>query len=98
MEAKGRLVPIRNQCQFSWYCDGKSDRIQLTTLEGEPIVGNVRAWSESQEVALQSMLGLAADNTQGATYYYNPHKVTPYWRSHFVKTVVIGNHKFMKAM
>ena len=98
LEAKGRLVPIRNQCQFSWYCDGKSDRIQLTTLEGEPIVANVKAWSESQEVALQSMLGLIPDNTQGATYYYNPHKVTPYWASHFKKTAIIGNHKFMKAM
>ena len=22
---KGNLVPVRNQCQFSWFCDGKSD-------------------------------------------------------------------------
>ena len=22
---KGNVVPIRNQCQFSWYCDGLSD-------------------------------------------------------------------------
>ena len=21
----GELIPIRNRCQFSWYCDGKSD-------------------------------------------------------------------------
>lgn len=97
LEAKGKLVPIRNQCQFSWYCDGKSDRIQLTTLEGEPIVGNVKAWSESQEVALKAMLSLTQDNTGGATYYYNPHKVTPYWSPQFEKTIVIGNHKFMRA-
>jgi hypothetical protein len=19
------MIPVRNQCQFSWYCDGKSD-------------------------------------------------------------------------
>jgi len=23
---KGSNLPIRNQCQFSWYCDGKSDK------------------------------------------------------------------------
>ena len=23
------LVPVRNRCQFSWYCDGKSDEIPL---------------------------------------------------------------------
>ena len=22
---KGNMMPVRNQCQFSWYCDGKSD-------------------------------------------------------------------------
>ena len=22
---KGNLVPVRNRCQFSWFCDGKSD-------------------------------------------------------------------------
>ena len=22
---KGTMLPVRNQCQFSWFCDGKSD-------------------------------------------------------------------------
>ena len=22
---KGNMIPIRHQCQFSWFCDGKSD-------------------------------------------------------------------------
>ena len=25
----GKVVPIRHRCQFSWYCDGKSDEIPL---------------------------------------------------------------------
>ena len=24
----GTPIPIRNRCQFSWYCDGKSDEIK----------------------------------------------------------------------
>lgn len=96
-ETHGKLVPVRNMCQFSWYCDGKSDRIQLTTLEGEPIVSNVKAWSESQEVALEAMLGLTKDNTDGATYYYNPKLADPHWKHSFVTTTVVGNHKFMRT-
>ena len=23
----GEMIPIRHKCQFSWYCDGKSDKI-----------------------------------------------------------------------
>ena len=25
LKEKGKIVPIRNRCQFSWFCDGKSD-------------------------------------------------------------------------
>ena len=28
---KGNTVPKRNKCQFSWYCDGKSDNIAFRT-------------------------------------------------------------------
>jgi N-acetylmuramoyl-L-alanine amidase len=96
-EHHNKLVPVRNQCQFSWYCDGLSDRIQLTTVEGEPIVKNVQAWAESQEVAMQAMLGITSDNTGGATFYYNPALADPYWKNHFEYTVAVGDHRFMKA-
>ncbi len=32
---KGNTVPKRNKCQFSWYCDGKSDDIILVTADGK---------------------------------------------------------------
>jgi spore germination cell wall hydrolase CwlJ-like protein len=29
----GEMIPVRHRCQFSWYCDGKSDRIHdMTTF------------------------------------------------------------------
>lgn len=96
-EAKGRLVPVRNKCQFSWYCDGKSDRIQLTTVEGEPIVRNVQAWQDSQAVALEVLLGITSDPTNGAKWYYNPDLADPYWKHSYIKTVQVGAHKFMRA-
>lgn len=97
LEARGRKVPVRNKCQFSWYCDGKSDRIRLTNSDGKPLVPNVRAWSESQTVAMEVMLELVPDNTGGATFYYNPSLADPYWKHHFEKTVMVDNHKFMRA-
>lgn len=95
-EEKGKRVPVRNKCQFSWYCDGKSDRIRLTTSDGNPIAINVRAWAESQDVAMEVMLGLTEDNTLGATYYYNPSLADPDWKHYFTKTVIVDNHKFMR--
>ena len=43
----------RNKCQFSWYCDGKSDIIWANKeLTGQTIEGNARAWREAVEVAI----------------------------------------------
>jgi len=36
------------------------------------------------------------DVTNGATHYYNPDKVTPYWADKLQDTVRIGNHIFGK--
>ena len=28
------MIPVRHRCQFSWYCDGKSDRVHdMTTFD-----------------------------------------------------------------
>ena len=78
-------VPIRNRCQFSWYCDGKSD---------DPIEED--AWNESILVAHQSiyegrMLGL----TEGATHYHTTY-VEPYWASSLDLVGHIGSHIFYR--
>lgn len=36
------------------------------------------------------------DDTNGATHYYNPHKVDPAWQREGFNKLDIGNHKFMK--
>jgi spore germination cell wall hydrolase CwlJ-like protein len=46
----------RHRCQFSWWCDGRSDR---------PV--NRAAWKESQHLIKQ---GIANDPTNGALCYH----------------------------
>lgn len=76
--------PLRNRCHFSWYCDGKSDTPRDTVM-----------WERTQDIALAVLAGRTTDPTQGATHYYNPHKVTPYWRDSFTQVAVVGDHVFM---
>lgn len=78
--------PIRNKCQFSWYCDGKSDKPR-----------DLVRWEFAQEVAHQVLHAYdnVEDFTDGATMYHASY-VRPYWRSSYEKTVRIDNHIFYK--
>ncbi len=49
----------KNNCQFSWFCDGKSDTPTDTV-----------AWARSVLVANDVMLGYIPDITEGATHYH----------------------------
>lgn len=83
-EAKGKKVPVRWRCQFTWYCDGKSDKINYSSS----------AWKNSVEIALKTLLGRFDDPTGGATHYYNYHLVSPSWSKTFAQTAIIDNHSF----
>ena len=81
---KGNIMPVRHKCQFSWYCDGRSDQVHENN-----------AWTNSLDLAMDVMLGVHVDNTHGATHYYNPHKADPYWAQQYAMTAQHGNHVFM---
>ena len=70
----------RHRCQFSWYCDGKSDKPYEEL-----------AWAKSLIVADNRIL----DITHGATHYHARY-VRPYWSKKLLKTVAYGSHKFYK--
>lgn len=61
---------VRNRCQFSWTCDGKSDQIR-----------DKRAWGRAVEVAeiAYRMYNEGFDITEGATHYHATY-VRPAWR------------------
>ena len=74
-----------HSCQFSWYCDGKSD---------EPTEA---CWDDILLMA-SIMLGWdSIDVTDGALWYHSK-KVKPDWADHYVQTVSIDNHIFYKAL
>ena len=85
-EKRDRLVPIRNKCQFSWYCDGKSDSIR-----------NTREYENLYRLASEVILGKHEDNTDGAEYYHADH-VYPDWRLAFNKTTKIDAHIFYRKL
>ena len=81
---KGNEVPIRNKCQFSWFCDGKSD---------DPV--DSPTWLSSLNIARNVVQGGYGDITEGATHYHSVY-VNPYWSDSLNETVVINEHIFYK--
>ena len=82
---KGNLIPVRNKCQFSWYCDGKSDHMY-----------NQAAWYKSLAIARDVLLLNTTDPTGGATHYYNHNIVDPYWSGAYTTTAMLDNHTFKR--
>lgn len=75
----------RNKCQFSWYCDGKSD---------EPKSGKV--WDDCVYLALLLYSKqFTVDVTDGALWYHATY-VSPSWAEHYEKTVRINEHIFYR--
>ena len=78
--------PIRNRCQFSWYCDGKSDRIR-----------NKKAFNEIKRIVLIYLQNrdIMIDITEGATHYHADY-VRPDWARTKKKTIEIEDHIFYR--
>ena len=76
--------PIRDKCQFSWYCDGKSDKPR-----------DKKCWDDALLIAEVMITYSAIDVTDGALWYHS-RKVQPEWSMVYVKTVSIDNHIFYK--
>ena len=80
--------PLRNQCQFSWYCDGSKD-----------VVANKERWEQAVEIAEQVLQhwGKSPDPTVGAVMY---HAIwmdqRPFWAGSYTRVVRIDNHVFYK--
>lgn len=76
---------LRNRCQFSWYCDGKSDRPQDNDM-----------WIDSQMLAWQMIEdGKFRGLTEGATHYHANY-VSPSWSRELQLVGRIGAHIFYR--
>ena len=78
--------PIKNMCQFSWYCDG----------EPEVITDN-ESWELAEEIAHDLLIDryYEFDFTGGALYYHADY-VSPEWRNSYKKTIQILDHIYYK--
>ena len=75
--------PIRNKCQFSWYCDGKSD----TPTEMDSYY---KALEISNSILhYDKFRGI----TEGSTHYHT-HYVNPAWNGSMRLIGTIGDHIF----
>ena len=82
----GLPVPIKNKCQFSWYCDGKSDEVK-----------NKESYKKILDFARLMMHNdiRFVDITDGATHYHADY-VSPSWAKTKTRTTEIGDHIFYR--
>jgi len=76
--------PIRNRCQFSWYCDGKNERI--LDFDG---------YQEAFNVAEYVVEHQPKDITEGSLWYHAVY-VNPIWAKDYVKIARIDTHIFYR--
>lgn len=76
----------RNQCQFSWYCDGLSDHIR-----------NADAWYDAKTIAMEALRLWSADIdiTDGSTHYHSK-SVQPRWASSLTYVTTLDDHHFYR--
>ena len=77
-------IPIRDKCQFSFWCDGKPETI-----------ANVDAYNQAVTASELAFKGVVLGITSGATHYHAAY-VYPYWASddEFVSLGQVGSHIF----
>jgi len=84
-DAERIYYPIRDRCQFSWWCDGKSDNIK----DGD-------AWRKAQEIAYRLVNDYKHRGlTEGATHYHATY-VNPKWAPTLDLVGRIGTHIFYR--
>lgn len=75
-------APVRHKCQFSFYCDGKSDKMRDKAAK-------LRATRISELVLSRTIM----DPTEGSTFYHANY-VLPSWAATKRRVVQINKHVF----
>ncbi len=74
----------QKNCQFSWWCDGRSDQV----VEDEQ-------YTVAKEIARKALNQQLPDQTHGALYFHD-RTVRPDWASKYIKTTETGKFLFYK--
>jgi len=71
-------------CQFSWWCDGRSDKPKEDA-----------SYAIAIKIAQKALKRKLTDRTGGALYFHQ-RNVTPSWSAEYIETVEVGEHVFYK--
>lgn len=85
---KQGYVRGRNDCHFSWYCDGKSDKID-----------DYREYDHALKIASDVLSGSSYDVSNGSTHYHATYTY-PWWArvDTMIKVLRIDNHIFYREV
>tara|TARA_B100000949_G_C14216709_1_gene422672 strand:+ start:201 stop:665 length:465 start_codon:yes stop_codon:yes gene_type:complete len=78
-------APVRHRCAFSYWCDGKHERMV-----------NIEAEKESRNIARMAIDGIVYAGVHGATHYHASY-VKPEWAGRFYFLIRIGKHLFYEG-
>jgi len=76
----------RHRCQFSFFCDGKSE-----------IPRDAVAWATALDIAEIASAGAQIIVLQDCIHYYSILFEAPYWTEDFIEVATIGHHRFYLA-
>jgi spore germination cell wall hydrolase CwlJ-like protein len=71
-------------CQFSWWCDGRSDDAKED-----------KSYAIAKEIARKALNRQLMDRT-GSALYFHQRKATPSWSTKYIKTVEVAEFVFYK--
>jgi spore germination cell wall hydrolase CwlJ-like protein len=74
----------KKACQFSWWCDGRSDQVQEDDR-----------YAVAKEIARKALNQQIGDRTRGAMYFHD-RKVSPDWVKQYIKTAETRKFLFYK--
>ena len=74
----------QGDCQFSWWCDGRSDKAKEDD-----------SYAVAKEIARRALNQQLRDRTRGALYFHH-RNVNPDWSAVFTRTAAIGDFFFYK--
>jgi len=74
----------RGSCQFSWWCDGRSDQAKEDA-----------SYATAKEIARRALNLQLTDRTRGALYFHQ-RNATPGWASEYTRTAELGEFVFYK--
>ena len=74
----------KKACQFSWWCDGRSDQVQEAV-----------EYDVAKEIARKALNKSLPDRTKGAMYFHD-RNVKPDWAKEYIRTAETGKFMFYK--